>query len=200
MTCSGSCGIGKVRDAERLEAMRAAALAYPGLRWTEAPLVVAPIAEGELRALADAIDEVVAAWQTLEVDPGGGATLALEGQFGETVAATAASRLEVVFSALGRFATLREVSTTERDGCVAEVAVLGVEDRRWAGAVKALQGLLRERAIILLDMAFLGERVPAAEQFAYEELYGTSLTWWAMLFRALPPEARAFRPASPDVR
>lgn len=178
-----------MREGERLEAMRAAELAYPGLRWCEAPLVVAPVAEAELRDLADAIDDVVAAWQTLDLDAEGGATLALDAQFGETVAATAASRLELVFSPLGRFATLREVTRTESSGCVEAVAVLGVEDRRWAGAVKALQGLLRERGVMLLDMAFLAERVPGPEQPAYEARYGTSLTWWSLLFRARPPEA-----------
>jgi hypothetical protein len=173
--------------------MRAAELAYPGLRWAEVPLAVAPLSEEELRELADAIDEVVAAWQTLELDAEGGATLRLDAQFGENVAATAASRLEVVFSPLGRFATLREVRQDERSDGLEESAVLGVDDRRWAGAVKALQGLLRARAVTLLDMAFLAERVPVHEQPAYEALYGATLTWWSLLFRAMPPEACGYR-------
>jgi len=165
--------------------MAAAALAYPGLVWTDAPAFVAPFEEVELRELADAIDEVVAAWQTLEIHGDGAATLRLEGQFGETTDGTAASCLEVVFSPLGRFATLREVR--------AEVPALGVEDRRWAPAVKALQGLLRSRGVTLLDMAFLAARVEAGEQRVYEERHGASLTWWSLLFRAAPPEARAYR-------
>ncbi len=193
MACSGACGIGAVREGERREAMRAAELAYPGLRWAEVPLVVAPLAEDELRALADAIDDVVAAWQTLDLDDGGGATLRLDAQFGENVAATEASCLELVFSPLGRFATLREVKRGDAAGCLEEAGVLGVDDRRWAGAVKAIQGLLRSRAVTLLDMAFLGECVPAREQEAYEARYGATLTWWSLLFRAVPPEACAYR-------
>lgn len=193
MACSGSCGIGQAREAERHEAMRAAALAYPGLRWSDVPAAVAPLEEGELRALAEEIDEVVAAWQTLEVDAAGGATLRLEAQFGETVAATAGSRLEVVFSPLGRFATLREVTHVETDAHVEERPVLGVDDRRWATAVKALQGLLRARGITLLDMAFLAEPVPGDAQPAYEERFGATLTWWSLLFRAAPPEACVYR-------
>ncbi len=170
--------------------MAAAALAYPGLSWSAVPLMTAPFAEAELRAIADAIDEVVASWQSLDHHDDGGATLRLEGQFGETVADTAASRLEVVFSPLGRFATIREVRVVVEDGLRREEPVLGVSDRRWAGAVKALQGLLRDRAITLLDMSFLGEAVDEATQPAYESMYGATVTWWSLLFRAMPPEAR----------
>jgi hypothetical protein len=172
--------------------MAAAALAYPGLVWAEAPATSAPFDEAELRAVADAIDEVVAAWQTLELHADGAATLRLEGQFGETTAGTAASRLEVVFSPLGRFATVREVREAE-GAAGGEVPLLGVDDRRWAPAVKALQGVLRARAVTLLDMAFLADAVPEEPQPAYASRFGVTLTWWSLLFRAEPPEARVYR-------
>jgi hypothetical protein len=192
MACSGSCGIGAAREEERLRAMSAAALAYPGLLWAEVPAASAPFDEGELRKLADVIDEVVAAWQALELHADGAATLRLEGQFGETTSGTAPSRLEVVFSPLGRFATIREVRALE--GADAhESPLLGVDDRRWAPAVKALQGVLRASGVTLLDMAFLAEPVPAGPQRGYEERFGSTLTWWSLLFRAEPPEARAYR-------
>ena len=192
MACSGSCGIGAAREEERLRAMAAAALAYPGLVWADAPATSAPFDEAELRDLADAIDEVVAAWQTLELHADGAATLRLEGQFGETTGGTASSRLEVVFSALGRFVTLREVRFPE--GAEGEESpLLGVDDRRWAPAVKAIQGLLRARGVTLLDMAFLSEPVPAEPQPEYASRFGVTLTWWSLLFRAEPPEARAYR-------
>jgi hypothetical protein len=192
MACSGSCGIGAAREEERRHAMAAAALAYPALVWRDVPVASAPFSEDELRDLADAIDEVVAAWQTLVIHGDGAATLRLEGQFGETTGGTAASRLEVVFSALGRFATIREVRAPEGPEGF-EAPRLGVDDRRWAPAVKALQGLLRARSITLLDMAFLGESVPGPEQAAYVERFGAEPTWWSLLFRAEPPEARAYR-------
>jgi hypothetical protein len=192
MACSGSCGIGAAREEERLRAMAVAALAYPGLEWSPAPAASAPFDEAELRELADAIDEVVAAWQTLELHADGAATLRLEGQFGETTGGTASSRLEVVFSPLGRFATLREVRAPQ--GFAGEESpLLGVDDRRWAPAVKALQGLLRARGVTLLDMAFLAGAVPAGPQPLYAERFGVTLTWWSLLFRAEPPEARAYR-------
>jgi hypothetical protein len=59
--------------------------------------------------------------------------------------------------------------------------------------VKALQGLLRARGVTLLDMAFLAGAVPAGPQPLYAERFGVSLTWWSLLFRAEPPEARAYR-------
>ena len=192
MACSGSCGIGAAREEERLRAMAAAALAYPGLVWAEAPAASAPSDEAELRDLADDIDEVVAAWQTLELHGDGAATIRLEGQFGETTGGTAASRLEIVLSPLGRFATLREVRVRE-GGEGEEAPVLGVDDRRWSSAVKAIQGLLRARGVTLLDMAFLSSVVEARPQSAYEARFGATLTWWSLLFRAEPPEARAYR-------
>ena len=195
MACSGSCGIGAAREVERRHAMAAAALAYPTLLWSAVPQMAAPFAATELRAIADAIDEVVAAWQTLDLHDDGGATLRLEAQFGETVADTASSRLEVVFSPLGRFVTLREVRVVVAAGVRRDEPVLGVADRRWAGAVKALQGLLRERSVTLLDMAFLGTRVDERAQPAYESLYDATVTWWALLFRPEPPEQAAVRGA-----
>jgi hypothetical protein len=192
MSCSGACGIGAIREAEVRRARAIAALAYPGLLWADTPLAAAPLEEAELRGLADAVDEVVAAWQSLEFHPNGAATLRLHGQFGETIAATAASRLELVVSPLGRLATLREVCT-ECTGGTRDVVRLGVEDRRWASAVKAIRGLLRERSFTLLDMAFLSSPVPAASQPAYEERYGAALTWWSLLFLPEPPATSTFR-------
>jgi hypothetical protein len=189
MACSGACGIGAAREEERRAATTSAVLAYPGLLWREVPAASAPFDEAEVRDLADAIDEVVAAWQSVVAHGDGGFTLRLDGQFGETTDGTASSRLELVLSAIGRFATLREV----RIEFGVESPALGVDDRRWAAAVKALQGLLRSRAITLLDMAFLAEPAGPAVQPEYEARFGSSLTWWSLLFRPEPPEQRAYR-------
>ncbi len=169
--------------------MASAALAYPGLQWREVPLARAAFDETELEALADAIDDVVPAWQSLRVYDDGSATLHLEAQFGETIGDTASSRLEVCFSPVGRYATLREVQVIIEENVRREMPILGISDTRWAGCVKALQGLLRARAVTLLDMAFLSTPVSESVQTAYELRYEVPLTWWSLLFRPEPPSS-----------
>ncbi len=190
MACSGACGIGERRAEDRRRAEASAAIAYPFLIWRVHPAAAAPTDEVELRNFATRADEVVAAGQGLELHRCGGATLRLEAQLGVGAEKVSPSRLEVVFSPLGRFVTLREVCTEDDGhGTTREVPREGVADRRWAAAVKPLQGLLRLRSFTLLDMAFLAERVPGPPQPLYEAAFGAPVTWWSLLFRPEPPTA-----------
>jgi hypothetical protein len=102
--------------------------------------------------------------------------------------------LRVGLSPLGRYATLQEVefrSERASDGAffVHEERRAGVVDTRLRTIVKAAQGALRKRKIVLLDFAFLVRPIGDAGQPAFAERYGTEPVLYNFLFDPEPPTA-----------
>lgn len=199
-SCGSSCGI--TRDRER---QKDAVRALVARACIDEVFDAAPFADDELHALARTFAEVlpvlavpargaVADWIYLVPTVDARAWAAAREGLGDAPDAPVETALRVGLSAMGRYATLQEVTLSgARDGdgwWIEESRCVGVVDRRLAMFVKGAQGMLRAKKIVCLDAAFLCE--PAGD--------GRAL--WHWLFDEDPMETRlgAWSPAEPSER
>lgn len=206
----GSCGITKVREAERERARRAVIHAY-GRRAEQArsaarverapePIDLAALGRTFEEALpvrafvAEAEPDDLARWLYLLV----GLHEPSLWELREGVARSTPSRAEETYvrvglSAIGRYATLQECvldATEDRNLLlVRESPRLGVTDTRLRKVVTCAQGVTRSAGLVLLDIAFLVEPAPAAlrDDASILARFGREPTMWSLLFDPAPP-------------
>lgn len=189
--CGASCGITRAREREKDLARAVSLRAWPGGRgdrpaWSPD---ARPVDRAELSALAVTFSEILPARCVLSPAEDDGADfLYLVATTRETTWVGFRDGLDasppeepeerairVGFSALGRFATLQEVSMrAERDAdglWIEERRARGVEDRRLQVFVRAAQGALRKARVTVLDAAFLAEPVAPEGMSGWEALF-----------------------------
>ncbi len=173
-TCGSTCGITRERERQKVAARTLCLRAFPeGLDappawWPE----VEPFDDDELAALARAFEDALpcracatvtsgARWIYLVATTDDASWVGLREGVSQPPEGLDERALRVGFSALGRYATLQEVTLSgapEGNGWwVEESRCVGVVDRRFAAFVKAAQGILRSRRVVCLDAAFLAE-------------------------------------------
>jgi hypothetical protein len=206
--CGAGCGITRERERDKDAALAAAVRAYPGWLWTaerQGP-VLAPGADA-IAELGSRLETLlpVRAIPRLGEGPGCDWLYLLAGVHAPSIAelfeggagpraAPVEERetyLRIGFSPLGPFVTLQEVlMRAERMGgatAIVEEPLLGVVDRRLQAIVKGLQGALRKRRLVVLDMAFLLQEVDESSQPEFAALFESEPTRWSFLFEGTPP-------------
>lgn len=207
----GSCGISKVREAERERARRSVIEAYAergtaasrgthAKRKTRTPPSLASLGATFEDALpvrtfvADADAEDIARWLYLLVGLHRPSLFELrEGRADRMPARREETYVRLGVSAIGGYATLQEiVMDREIDGdfaVVRETPRLGVVDTRLRKVVTCAQGVTRDAGLVLLDVAFLVEPAPAPLDAvpALRARLGSGPTMWSSLFDPAPP-------------